>query len=301
MKKRMIDESVDIDLLVIGGSGAGVTTAFYAAQAGTEVLMVSKGKAGFSGNAIMAGGGCGIDGQSGKEILGIESADPNFTRKQLFDCLVKESFYLAEQPIVRQYVDDSPLVMKDYLQWAERAGSCFVNIQPCGWHASGSHFAKPLVQALKETPAIHVMEDTMILELLKKGERVCGAIGLHIYSGKLVQINAKAVVIASGGYQLQSLRNTVSDMTGDGPAMALRAGARLSDMEFMLAFPTALVPEDMRGSIYPYLFRRIPHRLTDKNGDEIVIDEDAKSLSTESKVNKLLNDFYMGHAIAKGL
>ena len=72
-------------------------------------------------------------------------------------------------------------------------------------------------------------------------------------------------------------------------------------MEFMLAFPTALVPEDMRGSIYPYLFRRVPHRLMDKNGDEIELDPDAKKLSTESKLNKLVNCFYMGRAIDKGL
>lgn len=46
-----------------------------------------------------------------------------------------------------------------------------------------------------------------------------------------------------------SMNNTVTDMTGDGPAMAYRAGARLTDMEFILSFPTAVVPQEMRGSI----------------------------------------------------
>ena len=298
---RKIDCTFDTDLLVVGGSGAGVTAAFYAVQAGADVLMVSKGKAGFSGNAIMAGGGCGIDGESGRNELGIETADPSFTKDKLFDCLVKESYYLAEQNIVQQYVDDAPVVLKDYLQWAKRAGSKFISIQPCGWQAAGAHFAKPLVEALKETPEIKTLQDTMVVELLKNGGRVVGAIAVHIYSGKIIRINAKAVVLASGGYQLQSLKNTVSDMTGDGPAMAYRAGATLSDMEFMLAFPTALVPEDMRGSIYPYLFRRIPHRLIDKSGNEILIDEDARGLSTESKLNKIVNCFYMGNAVDKGL
>ena len=298
---KKIDCVFDTEFLVVGGSGAGVTAAFYASQAGIDVLMVSKGKAGFSGNAIMAGGGCGIDGESGRNELKIETADPSFTKDKLFDCLIKESYYLAEQNVVQQYVDDAPVVLKDYLQWAERAGSKFVNIQPCGWQASGAHFAKPLVEALKETPAIRTLQDTRVVDLLKKNGRVVGALAIHIYSGKLIRINAKAVVLASGGYQLQSLKNTVSDMTGDGPAMAYRAGATISDMEFMLAFPTALVPEDMRGSIYPYLFRRIPHRLIDRNGDEIVIDEDARGLSTESKLNKIVNCFYMGNAVDKGL
>ena len=296
-----IEQIIETDVLAIGGSGAAVTAAYYASKQGVKALLVSKGKAGMSGNAIMAGGGCGIDGESGSQILGIDSADAGFTKEKLFDCLVKESFYLAEQNIVQQYVDDSPIVLKDYLSWADRAGSKFMPIQPCGWQASGAHFVKPLQQALKENPEIRVIEDTAIVELLKTDDRVTGAIGINLYSGQLIQINAKAVVIATGGYQPLSLKNTVSDMTGDGPAMAYRAGATLSDMEFMLAFPTALVPEDMRGSIYPYLFRRVPHRLMDKNGDEIELDPDAKKLSTESKLNKLVNCFYMGRAIDKGL
>lgn len=291
---------INTDVLSVGGSGAGVMAAIFAARAGAIVTLISKGKIGFSGNAIMAGGGCGIDGESGKEILGIKTADASFTREKLFDCLVKESFYLADQNLVDQYVNDAPIALKDYLAWGEKAGCKFVPIQPCGWQASGLHFTRPLIQGLKETPQVAVLEDTVITDLLYKDNTITGAIGFHVYSGDLVQINAKVVVLGTGGYQPLTLKNTVSDMTGDGQAMAYRAGATLSDMEFMLAFPTALVPEDMMGSIYPYIFRRIPHRLADKDGNEIVISESAKQLSTESKLNKIVNCFYMGHAVAQG-
>ena len=296
-----ISLTIETEVLVAGGAGAGVMAAIHAARGGAAVVLVSKGKIGRSGNVIMAGGGCGIDGQSGKDILGIKSADPSFTRENLYDCIVKESFYLAEQNMVKQYVEDAPTALQDYLRWADRAHCKFVPIQPCGWQSSGLQFARPLVEGMKEAPEVQTMEDTIVLDLLMSEKRVTGALCLNFYTGELIQVNAKAVILATGGYQPRTLNNTVSDMTGDGQAMAYRAGATLSDMEFMLAFPTALVPEDMRGSIYPYIFRRIPHRLTDKNGDEIVIPESVRRLSSESKLNKIVNCYYMGHAVANGL
>ncbi len=298
---KEIQKVYKTDVLSVGGSGAGVMSAVYAARQGVNVLLVSQGKIGRSGNAIMAGGACGIDGQSGREILNIPTADESFTREKMFDCIVKESFYLSEQNMVRQYVEDAPYVMQDYLGWAEKAGCRFVDIAPCGWQFSGLEFMKPLSVALRETPQVEVLEDTIITDLLWQNHVITGAVGLRVLTGEIIQIEAKAVILATGGYQPLTLKNTVSDMTGDGQAMAYRAGARLSDMEFMLAFPTALVPEDMCGSIYPYLFRRIPHHLADKNGKEIVIEPEVQKLSTESKLNKLVNCYYMGHAVAAGL
>ena len=295
-----VDRKRKTDLLVVGGSGAAVTAAVYAARQGVKVLLVSKGRAGFSGNAIMAGGGMGIDGETGKKELHIEDADASFTREMLYDCIVKESFYLGEQKLIRQLVDAAPIVLKEYLGWAKRAGSRFLPIQPCGWQASGAHFARALVQGLKETPEIEILEDTTVIELLKNQNAVSGAVAVDLYTGEFVQIDAKCVVLATGGYQLQSLKNTASDMTGDGQGMAYRAGAILSDMEFLLAFPTALVPEDMRGSIYPYLFRRIPHTIADRDGKKVEIPEEIAGLSVESKLNKLTNCYYMGQIVAEG-
>ena len=53
---------IETDVLAVGGSGAGITAAIYAAREGAKVALVSKGKIGRSGNAIMAGGGFGVDG-----------------------------------------------------------------------------------------------------------------------------------------------------------------------------------------------------------------------------------------------
>ena len=299
------DRTIECDLLSVGGSGAGVTAAIYAARQGLDVVLASKGKVGFSGNAIMAGGGFGIDGQSGRDLLGLEEADPAFTKDRMFDCIVKESFFLADQNMVEQYVEEGPAVVKDYMGWAQRAGQDFVFCKPCNWIASGLSFTRALVQGLKETPQVRVVEDVTILEVLTSGGRTCGAIGLDIYSGELILFRCRAVVLGTGGYQPFSRNNTVTDMTGDGPAMAYRAGAKLTDMEFILSFPTAVVPQEMKGSIYPYVFeynmRNLKYTVRDKSGDPLPIPEEIIRLSRGGKLSKLVASYYFGYAEEAGL
>jgi len=244
------------DLLCIGGSGAGVMSATTAAKQGLQVLLISKGRVGYSGNAVMAGGGFSIDGQSGAEVLGYDDVDKTFTRDKMFDCIVKESFFVADQNIVQQYVDESGPALKDYVSWVEHGNFKITRTnRPCGWYSSGLEFTKALAQGVRETGGIQVLEDVTVVEILTSDGVCCGALAIDLYSGEIITIKAKAVVIGTGGYQPFSLKNTVSDMTGDGPAMAYRVGAGLSDMEFLLSFPTAVVPHDMRGSIYPFMLQ----------------------------------------------
>ncbi|MDE7035234.1 MAG: FAD-binding protein, partial [Eubacteriales bacterium] len=296
---------VETDVLAAGGSGAGIFAAIYAAREGARAALASKGKIGISGNAIMAGGGFGVDGESGRDVLGLDFADPSFTKARLFDCIVKESFYLADQNMVRQYVDDGPLAVKEYLGWVERAGLDLFCCPPANWIASGQCFNKALLQGLKETPGIDCYEDTVITEVLTNGGRVCGAVGIDVYTGDVILFRTGAVVLGTGGYMPFSFNNTVTDMTGDGPAIAYRAGARLADMEFILSFPTAVVPREMKGSIYPYVFeynmRGLKYTVRDRNGDPLPIPEEVIRLSRGGKLSKLVTSYYFGHAADQGL
>ena len=97
------------DILVIGGSGAGISAAISAAERGQSVLLVSKGRLGKNGNAIMAGGSFSIDGKSAK-AFGYEQADERVTKDVVFDNLVKEGYFLNDQGIVQQFVEESPKV-----------------------------------------------------------------------------------------------------------------------------------------------------------------------------------------------
>ncbi|MGI6623679.1 MAG: FAD-binding protein [Acetivibrionales bacterium] len=302
---RKIDRFVETEVLAVGGSGAGVTAAIFASRNGVKVTLVSKGKVGYSGNAIMAGGGFGIDGESGKNFLGYEGACPDFTKAKLFDCIIKEGFYLSDQNMAAQYVEEGPVIVKEYLVWAEHAKQDFLFYPPCNWISSGISFSRAVLHGLKETNGVQIMEDVIIVEILTVDNAVTGAIGIDIYTGETILFSAKAVVIGTGGYQPFSMKNTVTDMTGDGPGMAYRAGAKLTDMEFMLAFPTAVVPHEMRGSIYPFVFEYnmpdLKYTVRDKNMEALPIPDKIISMSRGNKLSKLVSSYYFGHALDKGL
>jgi succinate dehydrogenase/fumarate reductase flavoprotein subunit len=191
------------------------------------------------------------------------------------------------------------------LKWAGHAHQDWLFVPPANWIASGLSFSRAVLHGLKETDEIDVLEDVTIVEILTADNAVTGAIGLKIYTGELILFQTKAVVIGTGGYQPFSMKNTVTDMTGDGPAMAYRAGAKLTDMEFMLAFPTAVVPQEMKGSIYPFVFeynmRNLQYTVRDKNGDPLPIPEEVVKLSRGGKLSKLVSSYYFGNAADQGL
>lgn len=100
---------------------------------------------------------------------------------------------------------------------------------------------------------IRVWEDFFVAEILISDGRVSGALCLDIPTGKWVVVECKAVILATGGnLELYYPYNDGScDVTGDGSALALRAGAELVDMEFQQFFPTGLVwPPALIGVIW---------------------------------------------------
>lgn len=299
-----IDKVIEADVLSVGGSGAGITAAIAASRGGAEVLLVAKGKAGSSGNSIMAGGGFSIDGKSAHDICGLKEADVSDTPDRVFDNIVKESYYLSDQNLVEQFVTESPAIVYEMLQWGERAGQKFVFFPPSFWFSNGISWGRSLKQGIKETPKIRVMEDIMIVDILTREGKITGAIGIDIYSGEIILFKAKAIVLGTGGYQPFSFKNTVSDMTGDGVAMAYRAGACIADMEFLLCFPTALEPHEIKGSIYPFMFQMLFNNIQpvvkDVDGNVIEIPEEVKIMAKGTKLSKLLSTYYWGYRIAAG-
>ena len=130
------------DVLVIGGSGAGISAAIAAAEQGRSVLLISKGRLGKNGNAIMAGGSFSIDGKSAKGF-GYEQADERVTRDVVFDNLVKEGYFLNDQGIVQQFVEESPKVVYDLVRFGEKAGQKFAFLPPGKWFSVGRSWGPP--------------------------------------------------------------------------------------------------------------------------------------------------------------
>ena len=301
MAERIVNDVITKDILVIGGAGAGVMSAVQAVKSGASVALVTKGKVGKSGNTIMIGGGFSIDGESARDICGYADANTSYTREKVFEKLVTSGFYLGDQRLQRIFALESGYAVKECLDWAREAKQLFAfNPRGNGWMTSGASFGKAVLEGTKQNPSIAVYEDVWIVELLQSNGVVCGALGIDIYTGGFIQYNAKAVVLATGGFQPFSLKNTHADMSGDGIGLALRAGARAVDMEFLLFIGTIIEPQYAKGSILPFLMSiqamfQLRPKMTDLDGRELVFPTDAryKVGPTTGKVNKLLMaDFY---------
>lgn len=113
---------------------------------------------------------------------------------------------------------------------------------------------RALKKEMKQWPNIRLIQDLLVVQLLTERGRAVGAIALDIRSGELKAFSARAVVLATGGNEeLWGFSDTGPDAIGDGPALALAAGAELMDMELTLFYPTVvLYPDYVRGVILVY-------------------------------------------------
>ncbi|MCD4714863.1 MAG: FAD-binding protein [Clostridiales bacterium] len=290
------------DVLIVGGGGAGITAAISSAKNGADVLIASKGKVGNSGNTIMIGGSYAMDGESAYHDYGIKEADPKLTKKVLFDSIINDGFHISDQNLVEQFVEESPWIVNEVRLWAEKAGQKFKFGKPATWAMSGRAMGRALYQGLIDSDNIDFLEDVMVVELIKKNDTIIGAIAIDIYSGEMIEINSKSVVLGTGGFQPFSLKNTNSDMTGDGIAMAFRAGAKVADMEFLLFLLTALEPNEIKGSIMPvyFTFFDFKYKVTDRDGNEVVIPPELKAIEGKSELCKLIDLYYYGKVVSEG-
>ena len=303
--KGIKDLAVKTDVLVVGGGGAGASAAVAARRANAEVTLAAKGGLGKSGNTIMASASVGMDGESAYRF-GEKKADRKFTKEVLFERIVRGGFYLSEQDLARQYVEEAAKRVQEFIQLGRRAKQRFMFLPPGSWFTSGRAIGLACRQGVLETPGIDVVEDVIICDLIKKEDKVIGALGINVYTGELVAFQAKAVVLCTGGYQPFSFKCTHSGTTGDGMAMAYRAGAMLADKEFLLFLPGVLLsPQFHRGSIFPFIwyvagFARpevvngAGERITDQMSPELL------AMAEGSEWVKLIYTYYWGKDIAAG-
>jgi len=129
------------------------------------------------------------------------------------------------------------------LQLAREGSHQHARVVHAGGDATGNILMQKLVRRVAESPSINVLTDTFVSDLLVNRGRVTGVAVFNQLSGWM-QISAPRVVLATGGIGMAWERTTnPSESTGDGLAMAARAGAKLANVEFMQFHPTALAVE----------------------------------------------------------
>jgi succinate dehydrogenase/fumarate reductase flavoprotein subunit len=247
---------MEVDVLVVGGGGAGAFAGIAAAKAGASVVVAVKGKIGRSGATPTAGADFMADARSVIEILGRPEGDRRDSPDEFMLDIVKQGQYLNNQELVELYVNEAPYRIQELIDWGmtithiENAhNSCF----PRGVMTTGPDIGRALRRGVRENK-IPLLEDMFVVDLLSNGSRVIGAVGLDQRTGVPYLLKAGAVVLATGGWQaLYPWTSATEDLTGDGQAMAYRAGADLMDMEMVQFLPGIVIdPPAWRRSIYLY-------------------------------------------------
>ena len=162
---------------------------------------------------------------------------------------------LSDETIVEILTRDAPARVEELLELGARfdrtasgalalgreAAHTRRRIVKAGGDATGHEILKTLIAAVRATPSVEVLENVVADDLIVRDGTVCGVFAHHAQTGKPLVIEAQATVLAAGGIgRLYRYTTNPPQSTGDGVAMAARAGALLSDMEFVQFHPTAL-------------------------------------------------------------
>ena len=272
------------DVLVVGGGGAGFRAAIGARDKGAETILLSKGPLGRCGATPMAGADFTLDGASLRE-LGFYG-EPADSKETFFEDIVKQGFYLNNQKLLEQYVRTAPDRLKELIDW----GVTIFRSEERAIFTSGLGMMDALLGRAREV-GVKTLEDVMLLDLVVEDGRVCGALGLEIESGEFIRFHAKSVVIATGGWHKAYWPNTgMRDLSGEGVAMAHRAGADLGNMEFITFCCNVLLgPPHVLGSIASYIFSlRCAGELTNQMGETFLgkYDPNMVRIGTHMEWNK---------------
>ncbi|TSA47847.1 MAG: FAD-dependent oxidoreductase, partial [Actinomycetales bacterium] len=234
------------DVIVVGSGVAGLTTALQVRTFGLSVLLVTKARVD-AGSTKWAQGGIAAalgpgdsPGQHEKDTL---DAGAGLCDYKAVEVLVSEGPEAVRKLIARGAVFDKEA--SGEIALTREGGHHRNRILHAGGDATGAEVSRALLAAVHDDAGIEVVEHALVLDALKNNEgAVCG-VTLHVIGAGtrdgVGQGLARAVVLATGGLGqvfAQSTNPPVS--TGDGVALALRAGADVADVEFIQFHPTVL-------------------------------------------------------------
>jgi succinate dehydrogenase / fumarate reductase flavoprotein subunit len=241
-------EVVGHDVLILGAGLAGLRAAVEISRltnGSVDIGLISKVQT-MRGHSVCAEGGTAA-------VLREDEGDT-------FDLhawdTVKGSDFLADQDVVDAFVHASPNEMRQLEHWGlpwSRSEDGRVLQRPFGGHSfpratmaadkTGFFEMQTLYDTLMKFSRFTRYEETCVTSILIEDGRFCGLTAIHQPTSRFLALRAKALLIASGGFgTLYGFTTYSGTVTGDGTAMAYRAGIPLEDPEFIQFHPTGLVP-----------------------------------------------------------
>ncbi|MEO9170041.1 MAG: L-aspartate oxidase [Candidatus Baltobacteraceae bacterium] len=229
------------DAIVIGAGIAGLMAAIKLAP--KNVTVICKTRLGFGAATDWAQGGIaaalGKDDSPSLHALDTNRAGAGINDEKIVDILTSDAPARIEELLELGATFDR--TESGELALGREAAHQRRRIVKAGGDATGHEILKTLIAAIHAIPSIYVLEDTTADDLIVDEGRVCGVYAHDNRSGIPAAYVAPSTILATGGIgRLYRFTTNPVEATGDGVAMAGRAGATLADMEFVQFHPTAL-------------------------------------------------------------
>jgi succinate dehydrogenase / fumarate reductase flavoprotein subunit len=250
-------ERLPYDVVVVGAGGSGLRAAIEARLAGKKTAIISKSLFG-KAHTVMAEGGC---------AAAMGNMNPNDNWMVHYRDTMRGGKFLNNWRMAELHAKEAPDRVWELEAWGalfDRTKDGKISQRNFGGHEyprlahvgdrTGLEMIRTLQQkvvALQQEDArahgdpealIKVFAETTIIELMKDGERIAGALGYLRENGQFVLFEAPTVILATGGIgKTFKVTSNSWEYTGDGHALALLAGATLLNMEFVQFHPTHMV------------------------------------------------------------
>ena len=275
------------DVVVIGAGGSGLRAVIEARQRGLRVAVVTKSLFG-KAHTVMAEGGC---------AAAMGNANPKDNWKVHFADTMRGGKFLNNWRMAELHAQESPervWELETYGALFDRTKDGRISQRNFGGHTyprlahvgdrTGLEIIRTLQQKIvslqQEDKAefgdyearIKIFAECSVTELIKDGDRIAGAFGYWRESGKFILFESPAVVLATGGIGKSFKVSSNSwEYTGDGHALAMRAGAGLINMEFIQFHPTGMVwPLSVKGILVTEGVRGDGGVLKNANGERFM-------------------------------
>ena len=286
------NDEIQLDLLVLGSGVAGLSAAVRAASAepGLRVGVLTKADLEQSATRWAQGG-----------VAAVLGGDEDSTDLHLADTLAAGAG-LCDVDAVRVLVQEGPTRVNELIALgavfdrdhegrllkAREGGHSMARIVHAGGAATGAEIERALVEAVRANVSI-VLEGWFALDLIVENGRCCGVTACHP-DGKRRTLRATHTLVATGGAgQVFAVTTNPTQATGDGVAMALRAGVPVADLEFMQFHPTALHHPAMPRPLLSEALRGHGALLRDAKGERFVDELQPRDVVSRAMTARMLD------------
>ncbi len=289
-------KTIDCDVLIVGAGGAGMRAAIECFDRGMRVFLTCKSVMG-KAHTVMAEGGI---------AAALGNIDPQDNWKAHFSDTIVEGQYINNWRMVEIFAKEAPervLELERYGALFDRTPEGKIMQRPFGAHSYrrlcyvGDRTGLEMIRTLEDQilkrniPYLDEVEISTLFRDAKSGG-ISGAMGIKIRTGELILFRCQAVILATGGCgKVYEVTSNSWESTGDGIALAYRAGAELMDMEMIQFHPTGMIyPAGVRGMLVTEAVRGEGGILTNIKGERFMerYDTKRKELSARDVVARAI-------------